>query len=45
MLRRIIEPAAEMLFLAAGIILAVCFGFLLSFSSQRALWGMTTVQP
>jgi hypothetical protein len=39
MLRRIIEPAAEMLFLAAAIILALCFVFLLSFSSQRALWA------
>jgi len=45
MLRRIIEPAAEMLFLAAGIILTVCFLFLLSFSSQRALWAQPSNPP
>jgi hypothetical protein len=33
------EPAAEILYLAAGITLAVAFVFLFSFFPQRALWG------
>ena len=36
---QIVEPAAEILYLAAGIILFIGFAFMLSFSPQRALWG------
>jgi hypothetical protein len=36
---QIIEPAAEILALAAGIILFVGFAFLFSFFPERALWG------
>jgi hypothetical protein len=35
---QIIEPAAEILFLAAAILLSVGFAFVLSFYPQRALW-------
>jgi hypothetical protein len=36
---QIVEPAAEILSLAAGIILFVGFAFVFSFYPQRALWG------
>jgi hypothetical protein len=35
---QIIEPAAEILFLAASIVLFVGFAFAFSFYPQRALW-------
>jgi hypothetical protein len=44
MLRRIYEPTAEILFLAAGITLAVAFVFLFSFFPQRAPLGITALQ-